>query len=1052
MHLPHPARLLLGTCLRVCAVGCVLLAHLVSAQSTPTGSIEGRILNVRSGEYLERARVTVAGTLLETFTDSAGQYRLDRIPAGPAQVHVFFTGLDPTTATVAVAAGQTAQRDFSLSFSPTSAASPPSINDTTPIRLSEFSVTASREMNGAAIAINEQRFAPNFKTVVAADEMGTVPEGNLGEFMKFLPGVTVDYGGGEARVISLNGAPSGNVPISVGGFALASAASSGTGRSVELEQVSINNIARIEVAFSPTPEISGAALAGSVNLVPRYAFERVRPEFTANAFVILRDHERHLGKTSGPRATPTAKIHPGFEFSYLAPVNKKFGFTISGATSKVFTLQDFIQNTWRGASGATNGGTLPTTTPDKPYLTDFGVQQTSKESTRSSLGATVDYQPTRRDSLSLSFQYAYFLADFAGRGIQFFVNSVAAGNFSTDFTHGAVGAGEIRNNNGARQKSGTTCMPTLVWRHNGPVWKSELGAGYSRASNHYRDIDQGFFNGLTVTRRNVTVSFDKNFYLRPGQITVNDGTTGAPVDYTRLNNFVLTNVSSNQQDGLDVQRSAYASLRRDFLWRVPVSLKVGTDLRNSLRDVVARQPSRNFVGADGLASTTPTAANSDDNAIVTLDESLSQRTFGYGIPQMQVPGGEAAWALYQAHPNYFVPAGVNNDYNAIVNNSKFAEESIYAAYVRGDTSFFRSRLKLVGGVRAEQTNVHAEGPLTDATRNFQRDANGKALFAANATTPLLIEPAGTLAAQQRTLVLRGQRVDKEYLRYFPSLNASYNVRDNLIARGAYYWSVGRPDFNQYAGGLTLPNTEIAPSASNRITVNNAGIKAWKARTTKFSLEHYFEGVGLISVGAYRRDLENFFGGTTFNATPEFLALYGLDPAIYSPFLVSTQMNVGSVRMTGLEFSYKQSLTFLPAWARGVQVFANGSAQRATGPGLDSFTNSLITPRSGNWGVSLTRPRYRLLVAWNYRGIVRQSLVTGTGIEPGTYNWQAKRLYVDVTGEYTFSKRFSAYANLRNLNDTSVDNKVFGPSTPAVANFRNREKYGAEWTFGIKGRF
>ena len=45
---------------------------------------------------------------------------------------------------------------------------------------------------------------------------------------------------------------------------------------------------------------------------------------------------------------------------------------------------------------------------------------------------------------------------------------------------------------------------------------------------------------------------------------------------------------------------------------------------------------------------------------------------------------------------------------------------------------------------------------------------------------------------------------KKYLRLFPSLNASWNLRENLVARAAYYSSVGRPDFNQYAGGVTLP--------------------------------------------------------------------------------------------------------------------------------------------------------------------------------------------------------------------------------------------------------
>ena len=52
------------------------------------------------------------------------------------------------------------------------------------------------------------------------------------------------------------------------------------------------------------------------------------------------------------------------------------------------------------------------------------------------------------------------------------------------------------------------------------------------------------------------------------------------------------------------------------------------------------------------------------------------------------------------------------------------------------------------------------------------------------------------------------------------------------------------------------------------------------------------------------------------------------------------------------FNYKQALTFLPHWARGVQVFANASAQRATGPRSANFAG--YVPRSGSWGISLTR--------------------------------------------------------------------------------------------------
>src|SRR5204862_5154548 len=105
------------------------------------------------------------------------------------------------------------------------------------VKMDQFVVASSKEMDGAAIAINEQRFASNIVNVVSADEFGTIADGSIGEFMKFLPGITSDYTGGDARRFSINGAPPDNVPISMGGFDMASAAGAGTRRNVELDQV-----------------------------------------------------------------------------------------------------------------------------------------------------------------------------------------------------------------------------------------------------------------------------------------------------------------------------------------------------------------------------------------------------------------------------------------------------------------------------------------------------------------------------------------------------------------------------------------------------------------------------------------------------------------------------------------------------------------------------------------------------------------------------------------------------------------------------------------------
>jgi len=1049
------------------------------AQSA-TGTVEGRVLNTRNGEYLEKARVTVEGTQIETFTDATGQYRLNGVPAGSVQVRVFHTGLVAQVRTVTVTAGQSAQQNFDLldiNAKPGAAAQDGSV-----VKLTEFVVTNSREMDGAAIAINEQRFAANMVNVVAADEFGHVAEGNVGEFLKFLPGMSIDFVGGDARTISMGGVPSGNVPVTVGGFDLASAASSGSGRTVELEQVSINNIARIEVYHSPTPESPGSALAGGVNMVPRGAFERARPQFSGNAYVLFRDAEKSLRKTPGPIRDATHKIHPGFDFSWVVPVNKKFGFTLSGGYTSQYTPQDFMTNTWRGAGNATtvaatatNG--YPATTPDRPYLSNFAVRDGTKVTTRSSVGATLDYKLTAYSRFAFSFQYAFFDAYFNNRTLTFNTNRVLPGNFSPTLTAGDTGFGTVTVSNGARQKAGTTWMPSLRWFHEGRIWKMDAGVGHSHASNRYRDIDKGFFNGASTQRSNVTVTFDEIFYLRPGVIKVTDGTTGADVNPYLLSNYYLTTSSSDTWTSSDVQRSAFGNLRRDFFIRdIPLSLKTGFNVRNSIRDIRGDTIPFTHVGRDGIAYTTNPAI-SDDHAGFALDPVFSQRMGPWGFPRIQYPSNFNLWEYYKANPSHYT-IDQNAVYRNAVGRSKYANEIISAAYFRFDTAFFK-RLKIVGGIRAEQTNIKAEGPLTDPTGNYQRDAQGEVIprrdaagnilftgTGANRTPlPALIEQptlpnpngAGTisnaLAVSRLTYLDRGQKVNKEYLRWFPNINASYDLRENLILRGSLYTSIGRPNFDQYAGGLTLPDTELAPNTgSNRISVNNAGIKPWSAKTMMLRLEYYTQGIGQFSVKAFRRDFTNFFANITFPvASEEFLALYNLDPETYGEYPVATNYNLDTrVRMQGLEFDYKQSLGQVAPCPRGVQVFANVSALRTTGAATANFNG--FTPRTYNWGLSYSKPKYTLRANWNYRGRARLGQLTGLSVEPGSFDWRSKRLYVDLSAEYTIYKRIGIFGSMRNVRDATEDIERYGPSTPAHAQFRQREDFGSLWTFGVKGTF
>jgi TonB-dependent receptor len=1069
MYVPLIAFVRRFACVTLIAAGVSAFVASAAAQSASPATIEGRIFDSGRGEYLENARITIEGTKQEVLTDATGYYRIGNVAPGAVTLTVFYTGRATHKEDVSVAPGALVQRDITFADGGREAG-PEKV-----VRLDQFVVQTSKEMDGAALAINEQRFAKNIVQVVSADEFGTIADGSIGEFMKFLPGITSDYTGGDARRFSINGAPADNVPISMGGFDLASAAGAGTRRAVELDQVSINNISRIEINRAPTPETSGSSLAGSVNFVPRSSFERNKPTYSYSVSWLFKDAERAFGHRSpGPGwGQETYKIHPAFDVSAVVPVTKNFGFTVSGGYSLQYTPQANTAMQWRGAAITTNqsatvtptgtGSWFPDTTPDNPYLTTFSWRDSGKDTSRHSFATTIDWRFAPHDRLSFGFSYGMLREHFATRTQTFTINRVAPGNWSPTHTHGmastfpisgsAVNSGNIAISNGGRIRPGRTIAPSLRWLHEGPVWKSDAGIAYGNSRIHYQDIDKGAFNGMTIRRNNVQILFDDIFYLRPGKITVLDP-NGRPVDPSSLDSYSLVSANSNRQRTYDTTRQGYGNIRRDFVVRdIPMGLKVGVDFKERTRDL--RGPGGNletytYVGDDGRASTTPfTQAGlaNDDSPLPFLDVPYSERMPDFGLPKQQHVDNGKLWQDYNTNPGHWTRSE-NNDYIALTNFSRRAQERIYSAFIRGDLAFFNRRLKIVTGVRAEQTNIKAEGPLNDPTLAYQRDAGGKVVGDASGRPVLLVPTNAGLPYSQLTRIERGTKANKEYLRLFPSLNASFSFTDGLIGRVAYSQSVGRPDFNQYAGGVTLPDIEnINPNS--RITVNNASIKAWQAETYMARLEYYFGSVGSLSIGGFIRDYDNFFVNVTSVVTPSFLETYGLDPNEYGSILVTTQFNSPvRIRQHGFEIDYKQAFTFLPHWARGFQFFANVSSQRAKN--TDNLQD--MNPFVANWGLSLTRKKFNVRINENYRGIQRRGVFTGASIEPGTYTYRTKRLYIDITGEYYFSRRFGLFAALRNVGDAGEDQKVYGPHTPAYAAFRQHDDYGSLWTFGIKGTF
>jgi outer membrane receptor for ferrienterochelin and colicin len=143
------------------------------------------------------------------------------------------------------------------------------------VKLDAFRVVTEREGNFKAI--QEQKAALEIKNVVASDAYGDISEGNIGEFMKLMPGVMMDYVDADVRTVSIGGLDPKYATILMDGAPVASAGSSSiaTGRAFEFEQLSISSIETVELSKTPTPDVSGSALAAwSISAVAAHSTAR----------------------------------------------------------------------------------------------------------------------------------------------------------------------------------------------------------------------------------------------------------------------------------------------------------------------------------------------------------------------------------------------------------------------------------------------------------------------------------------------------------------------------------------------------------------------------------------------------------------------------------------------------------------------------------------------------------------------------------------------------------------------------------------------------------
>lgn len=1092
-------RLILSPCLLAIAL---LPAF---AQEAGTGSIHGRLLNDDTKEYLYNARVLarpqsspadVRG--IEGFSDGQGFFRINNIPAGPTRLMIFYTGFPLREVEVTVVKDQDVEVDVTLGTATADS----------PLRLNKLVVTASREMSATALAVNSQRYSANTKSVVATDELGFIGDGSIAGAMKFLPGVDLeDDGTGYANGIVLSGAPSANVPVTSGGFDLTTSAApsinngSNPQRTTQLMQLSLNNIARIEINRSPTPDSPGSALAGSVNFVQKSAFERVKPEYQVSVFASATADNLTLGKVSGPLSPKVRPVYLGGTISAIVPVSDNFGFTISANHSVTPKSSDGLYlkwtanylNTQQAAQNQKPVGTyydMPNN-PEHHSLYEFDVNSYSSTLTRDTVNLTMDYRPFKNaGTLTAAVSRGETLLETGNRQVRWStgrgrldINRNLSSLTSTIGPDVPPTTNTVLNNTYAYFIETKNSQESIRYLHEGDSWKADLGVSHGESEQNNLDLEKGYLFSSLFNLVNTNIRMENIGPWGPSPDSLTAVHNGTPVNPLDLTTFANAGGFSNALQGVSPARTVVSSLppmrtkptyasdarwqvngsfTREFDWRFPLTVKVGFDYSDYQRD----QRMDPILGTNAGFVYDGTDVSLLDFINPGYNRALPD---GFGVPS-SIDNAKLA-EFFIANRGKLAQLRPGEDHRTGIANSFEVREEIEAAYIRFDSRHFMNRLWLVYGVRFEQTNNEGSGPYNDETLNYRRNASGQFVNANGAvvsppTRPALIYTANSFEAIDATWSERGSRSRVKYGHYFPSINANYTVTDNMVFRAAYSNTIGRPDTLNIAPGITLPDVtrnQTENDALSHIRVKNPDVEPWTSRNISLSLEYYSKQLGDITLRAYRRFVDNAFVNQILppDVAQTYLDLYGVDASQYPTSYVSTLVNVpGEIVTSGLELSTRYSLDeILPAWASGVQVKLSAARSTLTGGGEAAAafgSQSLyLVPWSFGGGLSWSNRRFSIGVNGKWNSDQRRSYVDpeeDITVEPGTYLYNAASLRIDLDASVKVSRHISLFINGRDISGYEQIQQRYSPTTPDIAKNRVRTNYQPVWTIGARATF
>src|SRR3546814_708152 len=337
------------------------------------------------------------------------------------------------------------------------------------------------------------------------------------------------------------------------------------------------------------------------------------------------------------------------------------------------------------------------------------------------------------------------------------------------------------------------------------------------------------------------------------------------------------------------------------------------------------------------------------------------------------------------------------------------KEDIYAGYLLG--RYEDTALRVIGGVRVEHTKNDIRASLVE-----------------------LVEEGGIrdgVVLDEDTVFVTPNAFKRSYTDLLPSVNVRYEPARDIVLRAGAFKSVVRPNISKLAPRFVVEENDDGEREGE---FGNPALKPYKAWNVDLSAEWYFGKNAVVQGGFFWKRIEDFIVDREFDA----------DEAPYNgvfngvPFTEALiPLNGDKATVKGLEFSYQQALTFLPAPLDGFLINFNYTYTDAEG---DIGDRTIPLPAASKHTFNAILGYEKGPVSIRLAGAYRSGYLDELGGSAEEDRYVRKHFQFDVSGKYRITRNLQVFAELVNGFDEPYIAYQKGPGSRRLLQY---EEYS--WT-------